>query len=207
MAENITRAIKDQINRKGRGWTFSPKDLSKYGPSEAVYVALHRLEKQGKIRRVARGVYDLPRYNNLLKSNLGPDIDQVAHALARKFGWRIIPNGNVILNITGVSTQVPARYEYLSDGPYRKYHIEGTEISFRKVASKEASFRYPDSALIVQGLRALGPKAIDDRAIEKMRAWLPEGMRRKVLDDTRNVTKWIYDAIRKICREEQNVAP
>lgn len=206
MAENITRAITDQINRKGSGWIFSPKDLSRLGSSEAVHVTLHRLEKQGKIRRVARGLYDLPRYSNLLKSNLSPDIDQAAHALARKFGWRIIPNRNVILNMMGISTQVPARYEYLSDGPYRKFRIGGTEISFRKVAVKEASFRYSESALVVQGLRALGPNAIDDSAIEKMRAWLPEGMRRKVLDDTRNVTKWVYDAIRKICREEQNAA-
>jgi hypothetical protein len=71
---------------------------------------------------------------------------------------------------------------------------------------KEASFRCSESVLVVQGLRALGPNAIDDRAIEKMRAWLPERMRRKVLEDTRNVTKWIYDAIRKICREEHNAA-
>ncbi len=204
MAENITRAIKDQINRKGRGWAFSPKDLSGLGPSEAVHVALHRLEKQGKIRRVAWGLYDLPRYSSLLKAKLSPDIDQAAHALARKFGWRIIPNGNVILNMMGISTQIPARYEYLSDGPYRKFRIGGTELSFRKIASKEASFRYSESALIVQGLRTLGQNAIDDKAIGKMRAWLPAGMRGKILDDTRNATKWIYDAIRKICREEEN---
>lgn len=202
MAENITRAIKDQINRKGRGWAFSPKDLFRLGPSEAVHVALHRLEKQGRIRRVAHGLYDLPRYSSLLKSNLSPDVDKAAHALARKFGWRIIPNGNVILNMMGISTQVPARYEYLSDGPYRKFCIGDTELSFRKIASKEASFKYPESALIVQGLRTLGKNAIDEKAIKKMRAWLPAGMRGKILDDTRNATKWIYDAIRKICSEE-----
>ncbi len=202
MAQNITMAIKDQINRKGRGWAFSPKDLSRFGTSEAIHVTLHRLEKQGKIRRVARGLYDLPIYSSLLRANLSPDVDQAAHALARKFGWRIIPNGNVILNMMGISTQVPARYEYLSDGPSRKFLICGTEVSFRKVALKETSFKYPESALIVQGLRALGPKGVGDRAIEKMRAWLGEKMRSKVLDDTRNVTKWIYDNIRKICREE-----
>lgn len=202
MAENITRAIQKQINGKGGGWTFSPKDLAGLGPAETVHVVLHRLEKKGNIRRVTQGLYDLPRYSRLLKQNLSPDIDQAAHALARKFGWRIIPNGNSILNMMGISTQVPARYEYLSDGPSRKFWVSGTELTFRKVASKEASFKYSESALIVHGLRALGSNTIDDRAIEKMRAWLPASTRRKVLGDTRNVTKWIYDAIRKICREE-----
>src|ERR1035438_10354000 len=81
--------------------------------------ALHRLEKRGEIRRVIRGIYDYPRFSKLLDQHLSPDIDQVARALARKFRWRIQPTGAKALNFLGLSTQVPARAVYLSDGPDR----------------------------------------------------------------------------------------
>jgi hypothetical protein len=55
----------------------------------------------------------------LLGQALSPELDQVAQALARKFNWRIQPSGDAVLNLLGLSTQVPARWIYLSDGPGR----------------------------------------------------------------------------------------
>jgi integrase len=71
-----------------------------------------------------RGIYDYPRFSKLLDQSLSPDIDQVARALARKFRWCIQPTGATALNFLGLSTQVPARAVYLSDGPDRVYQID-----------------------------------------------------------------------------------
>ncbi len=35
-----------------------------------------------------------------------PNIDQIAHAFARKFAWRIQPNGATAQNLLGLSTQL-----------------------------------------------------------------------------------------------------
>jgi hypothetical protein len=51
------------------------------------------MEKAGVTRRVIRDVYDYPRYSELLNKSVVPDVDQVANALTRKFGWRIQPDG------------------------------------------------------------------------------------------------------------------
>ena len=75
------------------------------------------------IRRVIRGTYDYPRKSKALRGPLSPDIDQVAHALARKFPWRIQPDGATAQNLLGLSTQVRARVSYLSDGPDRSYTV------------------------------------------------------------------------------------
>ncbi len=69
------------------------------------------------IRRVIRGIYDYPKFSNLLGQQLSPDLDQVAAALARKFGWHIQVTGPSALNLLGLSTQVPGRIIYASDGP------------------------------------------------------------------------------------------
>lgn len=157
---------------------------------------------KGHIRRVLRGLYDSPGHSDLLDSVLSPDIDQVASALARKFGWRIQPSGPTAQNLLGLSTQVPARHLYLSDGPDRSYEIDGTTLTFKHTALKEAGFRHRESALIVQALKSLGSDRITPLHIARIRAWLTPALRETVLADTATATAWVYAAIREICTGE-----
>ena len=204
MPESVADKAIRKISRAGRGWAFSPTDLSPFGSRAAIDLALHRLVHKGLIRRVIRGIYIYPRHSKLLDKELAPDIDQVAHALARKFGWRIQPSGPVAQNIIGLSTQVPASFVYLSDGPSRTYDVGSTTLAFRHTASKETNLKLPESALIVQALKSLGPDRIKPRIIAKIRKWLPAKLRAKVLTDTKFVTAWVYTAIRQICREHDD---
>src|SRR5215472_12543125 len=74
--------------------------------------ARERREHHGVIRRIIRGIYDYTRHSRALGGPTSPNIDQIAHALARKFGWRIQPDGAAAQNLLGLSTQVPARAVY-----------------------------------------------------------------------------------------------
>lgn len=204
MMQSIENNILKKIYGHGRGWAFFQKDFSPLASREAIDLALHRLEKKGTIRRVLRGLYDYPRFSELLNQQLSPDIDQVASALARKFGWHIQPSGPAALNLMGLSTQVPGRYVYLSDGPARTYEVGKTELIFESTALKETGFKLRESALIVQGLKSLGRERITPETIEKIRQWLDPSLRSKVLKDTATVTGWVYEAIRQICREQQD---
>ena len=176
------------IQRAGRGWAFSQRDLARLGSRDAIDKALQRLARRGTIRRAIRGVYDYPRFSTLLDQDLGPDTDQVAHALARKFGWRIQPSGPAAQNIIGLSTQVPARIVYVSDGPERSYWIGKTPLVFEHTALKEAGFKHRESTLIVQALKSLGADWITPQVIAKVRKWLDPALRRKVLEDTETAT-------------------
>jgi hypothetical protein len=149
-----------RIRGTGGGWAFSPRDFLDLGGRSTVDSALHRLEKRGEIRRVIRGIYDYPRFSKLLDQSLSPDIDQVARALARKFRWRIQPSGATALNFLGLSTQVPARAVYLSDGPDRVYQIGNTTLAFEHTALKESGIKLKESGLIVQALKSLGQERI-----------------------------------------------
>jgi len=159
------------------------------------------LEKKGTIRRVIRGIYDYPAFSDLLDQNLSPSINQVAQALARKFSWRISPSGPAALNLLGLSTQVPGRFVYLSDGPPRSYKIGETNLEFKRAALKESAFRYSESAIIVQALKSLGPEHITDDVTGQIHNWLSPRLRQKVLRDTQSTTSWVYNAIRRICQE------
>ncbi len=193
-----------RIRGNGRGWAFSQRDFALLGSRDGVDKALQRLLRKGTIRRVIRGIYDYPQFSDLLDHQLSPDLDQVAQALARKFAWRIQPSGAAAQNLIGLSTQVPGQIVYLSDGPDRSYGVGETLLVFEHTALKEAGFKYRESALLVQALKALRADRIKPAVIEKIRAWLAPSLRKKVLVDTKTATGWVYKAIQQICREESD---
>jgi hypothetical protein len=150
MSQTIENKTVYRIRGTGKGWAFSPRDFLDLGGRPTIDSALHRLEKRGEIRRVIRGIYDYPRFSKLIDQHLSPDIDQVARALARKFRWRIQPSGATALNFLGLSTQVPARAVYLSDGPTRVYQVGNMALVFEHTALKESGVKLKESGLIVR---------------------------------------------------------
>lgn len=200
--KNISESCFYFIAGHGKGWAFSPSDLAGRFSRQQADNLLSDLTWQGKIRRVARGMYDYPRYSELLQMTLAPDIAEVAAAYARKFGWRIEVSGESALNLLGVSTQVPARYVYLSDGPYKRYEVMGAELEFKKSALKNIGFKYHESSLLVQALKALGKDHVTPAVVDKIRQQLDPKRYEKILKDTQGTTSWIYEAIKEICRGE-----
>ena len=201
MSQGVENKIISRIYGRGRGWAFTKTDfVSEFGGAN-IHQALSSLTKAGKIRRVCRGVYDYPRYSELLDRQLSPDLDQVAHALARKFNWRIQPSGDAALNLLGLSTQFPGRWVYLSDGPGHEYEIENHSLVFKKSALKDVGFKYRESGLMVQALKALGREHVDQKVVECIRQQLESKACDRILRDTRSVTGWVYEAIKQICKE------
>ena len=82
----------------------------------------------------------------------------------------------------GLSTQVVAKYVYLSDGPNRTYDILGTTLEFKKSSLKNIGFKYKESSLMVQALKALGKERITDDIIEAIRKHIEPKMYSKTLN-------------------------
>ena len=204
MDQSSENRILNRIRGTGSGWSFSPRDFLDLGERATIDSALHRLTAKGQVRRVIRGIYDYPRYSELLKQRLSPDIDQVARALARKFRWRIQPSGATALNLLGLSAQVPARAVYLSDGPDKSFKVGNTTLAFEHTALKEAGFKLGESGLIVQALKSLGQERITPEVISKIRTWLPTSLRPRILTDTKTATGWVYSIIQQIAQKEHH---
>ena len=198
--QTIDNKVISRIYGRGRGWVFTKTDFVAEFGEPNIHKALSNLEKTGQIRRVFRGVYDYPAYSELLQQSLSPDLDQVAHALARKFNWRILPSGNAALNLLGLSTQVPGKWVYLSDGPNREYGIGQQTLQFKKSVLKNTGFKYHLSGLLVQAFKALGKEHIDQKVINILHQQLDRKNCERILKDTRTATTWIHKNIKKICQ-------
>ena len=201
--QSIENKVIARIYWHGRSWVFSQIDFADLGSRQSIDVALHRLSKAERIRRVTRGIYDYPKFSEYLNQMMSPDSDQVARALARKYGWRIQISGPAALNILGLSTRVPGRLLYLSDGPSKVFKVMDYTIEFKKTALKESGFKHRESGIIVQVLKSLGPDHITNFVKESMRDWLDSSLYSVILKDTRVVTGWINQAIHDICREKK----
>jgi hypothetical protein len=185
------KKIENRILSMPEGAVFITSDFLDMADTQAINKALSRLAADGTIRRVVRGVYDRPAFSELLQEQAAPDMDQIAKAIARNFGWSIVPCGDTALNLLGLSAQVPAVWQYVSDGPYRKYMIGNRALSFKHGANKDVSGLSDKFALVVQALKALGKDSVDALTMEKLASILNSKERLAFLNDTQHRTAWI----------------
>lgn len=196
---NYFEQIYTRIAALSAGEVFIISDFSDIADTTAVRKVLSRLEEDGKIRRIMRGVYDRPEYNDFLGEYVEPLPDKVAHALARNFGWTIVPCGDTALNMLGLSTQVPAVWLYVSDGTYKSYTYNHTTIQFKRTTNKEISKISYKTALVIQALKALGKDKITDEMIKKIKAATSKEEKTAMFSEAKYATAWIYDIIKDIC--------
>ncbi|HNY17976.1 MAG TPA: DUF6088 family protein [Treponemataceae bacterium] len=202
MSEEIySEKVRKRILKLGKGSVFSPADFADIAGAITVRKILARMVGNGTIRRLMRGVYDYPSYSSLLGEFASPDPEAIAQALARSLGWTIRPSGNTALNALGLSTQIPARWEYLSDGPYRTYEWLGMKMEFKHRANRELTVLSFKSALVVQALKSLGKSAVDTKVRSKIARNLTEKEKKTLLKEARIASDWIYDEIKIICEE------
>ena len=194
------KLIRDRINRSDIGTVYVAVDFVDISDKTSVNAYLARLVDEGLIRRVLRGVYDKPEYNDFLEEYVAPSPDKVANALARNFGWTIVPCGDTALNLLGLSTQVPAAWVYVSDGTYKEYTYDNTTIQFKRTTNKEVSKLSYKTALTVQALKALGKDKIDDTVISRLSKLLTAKEKQTMLEEAKAATSWIYEYIKQICR-------
>ena len=194
------KLIRDRINRSDIGTVYVAVDFVDISDKTSVNAYLARLVDEGLIRRVLRGVYDKPEYNDFLGEYVAPSPNKVANALARNFGWTIVPCGDTALNLLGLSTQVPAEWVYVSDGTYKKYTYDNTTIEFKRTTNKEVSKLSYKTALTVQALKALGKEKIDDTVINRLTRLLTADEKKTMIEEAKAATSWIYEYIKLICR-------
>jgi hypothetical protein len=202
-------SLKDKIIARiyghGRGWVFSQNDFIKEFNRYEIDNSLKNLTDSGQIRRVCRGIYYYPSFSSILETSTSPDMNAVAMAIARKFKWKIYPNGDTALNYFGISTQIPGRHIYISSGPSRIIKTEFGNIEFKHSKQRETQFKYTESALVVQAFRSLRENLITDDILLLIKNKFDITMWSKIKKDSTSVTGWIYAAICKLIEMENTL--
>ena len=177
---------------------FTINDIIDLGSYDNLRKILERMTKSGILRRLIRGVYEIPKYNKTFNMIAPPSIDEIAKALARNFNWDIYPSGNYALNILGVSTQIPSKYIYISSGPNRKYEYQGNIIVFKHATLKETnSFSYITN-IVIQAFKELGKDNITDDIIKLICQKFSSDEINLICEEAKKTTIWIYQNILRL---------
>lgn len=197
---NIHKAVLSRIIDNRQGWTFTPDAFVDLASPEVIGVVLGRLTKAGKIKRIARGLYNYPKQHQKF-GELFPAIEEIAQAIALKSRMRIIPSGAYAANLLGLSEQVPAKVVYLTDGKTRTIKLGKATIQFKKTAPKHLALAGTESGIVIQALRHIGEEYIEGNIIRKLRAQLSKETKNELLSNLALSPAWMRPVIREIAED------
>jgi hypothetical protein len=200
--QSIDFKVLSRIRGNGRGSVYVPRDFFDFGSREAVAQALHRLEKKGVLRRLARGVYDFPKRHPTL-GLLTPSAETIAAALAGRDHTRLQPAGAYAANALGLSEQVPAKAVFLTDGPSRTVKIGPMTIQLRQTTPRNMAAAGRLSGLVIQAFRELGEEHITPTRIKQLKRTLPADKRRELVKDIKLAPAWMHPIFRDLAEDER----
>ena len=196
VADKIMKRVSEQDRRS---WVCTPKDFLDLGSREAVDQALSRLVKAGRLRRIGTGLYDTLRTCGVLKRPAPVDMDAAIAAIARRDAIRILPDGLAAANQLGLTTVVPSKIWFVTDGASRTIKIDGRTVRFRHASPSVMRWAGKSSAPVAQALRWLGPDAATDtRVVSILRRRLPDDVKRDLYRNIRDFPGWALPLVRKI---------
>ena len=201
-ADSTDSKILRRIKSNGRGWIFTPNSFANLGTRRAVDIALMRHRKSGFIRKLARGLYDYPKIDPEL-GPLQPSTDDIANALAGRDATRLQPSGAYAANLLGLSTQVPMKVVYLTDGRPRTVQVGKRQIILKQTTPGNMATAGTISGLVIQALRHLGRENVDEQIIAQLDRRLDDNARRQLMNDIRYAPAWIAEIIRRLAGQEQ----
>jgi hypothetical protein len=192
--------IARQVRRAKPGTVFTPALFASAGSRAAIDKGLQRLVARGELRRLSRGLYDKPRQDALL-GTLWPSVDAVVSALAGKDKLRLQPTGAFAANLLGLSDQVPARVEFLTDGTSRTVKAGPMQIVLKRTTPRQMAAAGRTSGLVIQSLRSLGPAHATPRRLSELRRTIPADQRRALLGDLALAPGWMHAMLRALASD------
>lgn len=182
-----------------KGTVLFVDDFLDYGSPESIKKALLRLKEKGLLVRLAHGIYLHPKTDKEI-GILFPSTEEIAKAIARRDKSRIVPTGVQALNKLGLSTQIPMKVVFLTDGAARSIKVGNRTITFKKTSPKNLLPKGEISSLAIQALKTIGQNKVDDDVLKKLNAILEKERKENILHDAKLAPAWINKILMQAIR-------
>ena len=204
MTESSKNKIQTKISKSSFGEIFFLDDFVKYGSSENIRKVLSRLEEEGIVIRLAQGIYLKPKKDPLL-GVIYPTTEEIAKQIAQRDKARIAPTGVMALFLLGLTTQIPLKAVYLTDGSQREIKIGKRSIKFKRTVPRSFAIKDGLLHLIVQAFKEVGQEGVTEDFLEKITSSIRR-LESKVVDtQLRFAPVWIQKIIANLYKTNTNV--
>ncbi|MBU3661334.1 MAG: hypothetical protein FGM14_15805 [Flavobacteriales bacterium] len=194
--QSIEEKIEKSIKSKARGMLLFGDDFMEFGSSDSIRQALVRLVSKGSIKRVAHGIYVRPVISSYI-GEVMPTAEDVAQGIAKRDKIKIVPTGTYAMNLLGLSTQIPLKLIYLTDGAPREIQIGNRTIKLKKTTPKNLIAKGKTSRLVIQALREIGQNGINLELENKVIGLLKNEDRKDLEHDIPLAPVWIRKIMQK----------
>lgn len=184
MAETVEDKILAKSKKCGRGSVFFVSDFISYGNRNAVNKALERLAEKGLMLRVARGIYCYPKIEKIYGLGpIPPSLEDIAEAMAKRDGAKIVPTGLYAQYQLGLTQQIPMNVVYLTNGISRTINVgEGKSIKFRHSSPRYFAIRSQLALLLTTALKDWKVENLTEEQISIIKTKLNESPRLQIAD-------------------------
>jgi len=197
--ESIHNQVKNIVTKRHKGTIVFAEDFKKIGDGGTIRVSLFRLCKEGVLIRLANGIFLYSKIDK--KFGLGvvyPSIFEIANEIAKREKSRLIPTGIYAMNRLGLSTQVPAKVIFLTDGAPRTIKIgQNATIKFQKTTAKKLAFKGKITQLVCSALKEIGKDNVTEEQIQKIKQALSLESNKIIEHDSELAPEWISKIILK----------
>jgi hypothetical protein len=198
---SIQKEIKQKIESSPKGSVIFPSTFAFLGSDEAIRQGLSRLVKDGKLIRLAQGIYLYPEIDKEL-GIIYPPIENIAEAIARRDKARIIPTGIQALNRLGLSAQIPLKALYMTDGTPRIIKIGNRTIDFQKTNPKILSIKNELLVLIITALKEVGKENITPEIALQIKKIINKNTKKDIFNELDKAPSWIIKLIKTLSEND-----
>ncbi len=192
--QSISNQIESEVLNKKRGSLIFAEEFKTFGSSEVVRITLFRLCRKGLIVRLSPGVYLFPKRDKD-GGIFYPSIHDIILQIAKRDKARIVPTGLYALNALGLSTQIPMRFMFLTDGAARIIKIGKVRVTFKKTTPKNLAYKSNVCSLVVFALKEIGKGNANEEELTKIHEALSCESIEKIRHDAMLAPRWISDIL------------
>lgn len=134
--------------------------------NEITFKILERLVKIREIKRIRRGIYVRPQISPYV-GPVTPSIESIVKTIVSSADEVLQIHGAEAARQLGLSTQVPVKPTFLTNGRSRKLSVGKIEIEFKRASSKKLVLAGTQAGLAISALWYLVKENISAKEFEK----------------------------------------
>lgn len=188
-----TEIILRWIGSLPEGALIRSRDLEHLANRTQASRELTGLAKMGRLMRVARGMYVAVTASRF--GPVPPPVDKVIQSLSQITGHAIVRHGAAAANALGLTTQVPVRQLFLTDGPAQKLYLGKQVIEVRRAPGWMLVLGDNLASDVIRALEWLGPD-LAEQAIIKLAGRIGRDEWLAMLGVQSHLPSWLATTIR-----------
>ena len=157
---SIAELIKSRIEKIEPGKVITYDDFADFKSFQTVALNLSRLNRQGFIQRLSKGLYYKPKQTKY--AVLKPTDSEIIKSILQKNGGYV--SGISALNRMGLSTQVPSEVVIAGSRSNRKVQIANLRLRFSKGPKIESDSNRQNLSDIIEVLKAFKRIAASEKS-------------------------------------------